>query len=306
MLNYNCETKDIGYCYDKIRLNFNIPVNELTKLLPKNDLINESSHFLVSKSSDDAQKYGLISKIEMVAPSRKCLEIIDKYIPPLITIKISKLEIAQDIFFETEREALFTLYKLLRTIRKKYTSKHRIYDQFYVEEKKKKSKINKKLFSPVTGYFGSGKFEYVIYARLSKINNRPCIHTEWRIIRASTLKRKTGIVSIHDLITFDLLKFFDKQNNRFIVHESIDLTKLGRWLLGWNKRKSFSNRELMKMGITGRIFCNVHKIKTYADLVNYFMVVKKILQGKRGPKTSYQEKFLSLTNYGVWRKPYYL
>jgi len=249
MLSYNCETNGIGYCYDKMRLNFNINKNELTKLFPRDDLKKESDQFLISKSSNKAQKFGLFSKIEMVAPSRKCLEIINKSIPPWVMVKISKLEIAQDIFFETEQEALLALYKLLQTIRKKYTSEHFIYNQFYADESKKKSKINKSHFSPVTGYFGSKYFKYVIYARLSKINERPCIHAEWRIVGASQLKTKTGIASIHDLITFDLLKFFNEQDKRYISHEGIDLTKLGCWLLGWNKKKYLSKRAFMKMGI---------------------------------------------------------
>ena len=298
---YYFESKDSGYYYDKIRLNFRMTREILTKNLPIDDLKKEADYFLVSDSSDEAQKFGLYTKIEMVAPSRKCLEIIDEHLSHSIMMKISKLEIAQDIFFKTESDAQFALYAMLRTIRKKYTSKHFIYDQFYEGEKKKrkyKSKINKKLFSQVTGYFGSKNFEYVIYARLSKINDRPCIHAEWRINGASHLKTKTGIVSIRDLIKFDLLKFFDEQDKRYIVHESIDLTKLGRWLIGWNRRKSFAKRDLMKMGITGRIFCNAYKIKSYADLVRYLMNTKKKLEHKTGSKTSYEERFLLLTNYG--------
>jgi hypothetical protein len=54
----------------------------------------------------------------------------------------------------------------------------------------------------------------------------------------------------------------------------------------------------MKMGITGRIFCNAYKIKSYADLVRYLMNAKNKLEHKTGSKTSYEERFLSLTNYG--------
>jgi hypothetical protein len=131
MLPYYFESKDSGYYYDKIRLNFSMTQKILTESLPIDDLKKEADYFLVSDSSDEAQKFGLYTKIEMVAPSRKCLEIIDEHLSHSIKMKISKLEIAQDVFFETEREAQFVLYKLLRTIRKKYTSKHFIFDQFH-------------------------------------------------------------------------------------------------------------------------------------------------------------------------------
>ena len=300
MLYYNCETKDKGYCYDKIRLNFNMSANEFKKLLPINDLLKEADSFVVSNSSYEAQAYGLIAKIEMVAPSRKCLEILDKHIPHTVMMKISKLEIAEDTFYETEWDALYTFHKRLQTIRKKYTSDHFIYDQLYEKGKCERKITSNKHFSPITGYFGSNNFKYATYPRLSKINNRPCIHAEWRINGASHIKTKTGIVSIRDLIKFDLLKFFNEQDKRYIIYESIDLTKLGCWLIGWNRRKSFSKRDLIKMGIMGRIFCNVYDIKSYADLVSHLMNTKKDLENKnrRGRKTNYEERFLSLINYG--------
>lgn len=303
MLNYYYETKGNGYYYDKIRINLKITPNKLIKLLPIDELKEESYYFLVSDSSDEARKFGLFATIDMVAPSRKCLEILDKQIPRATTTKISKLEITRDTFFETEQVAQAELNKLLPTIRKKYTSEHFIYDQANEGEKKRKNKseINEKLFSPVTGYFGSNNFKYVIYARHSKIDDRPCVHAEWRITGASNLKRKTGIISIRDLTNYDLIKFFDEKDKRFIANESIDLTKLGRWILGWTRKKSFSEKALRRMGINGRLFCDAYEIDTYADLVSHFKVVKKKLQDKRGPKTSYQEKILLLSNYGVWR-----
>ncbi len=300
MLSYNFENEKCGYYFDKVRINIRKSPNNLRQLLPLNDLKSETTSFFVGNAYEQARTYGLPARIEFVAPSQKCLGILDKSLSNII-VKISSLEIAEDTFYETEREASFEFEKLIKTINKKYTHTHLIYDQCNDSKKSSKRRknriIDEKLFSSKTIYMGSDKFKHVIYPRLSKINGRPCIHSEWRIQGAFNIKTKTGIASIADFVDFKLRDFVNQQKKQQITHDRINPTKLGRWILGKSGRKSFSEYDLRRWGIQGRLYCNVYKINTYADLVTFLVNIKEELKKKRGPKTGNEKRLLALTNY---------
>jgi hypothetical protein len=302
MLHYHYETFDErreGFYFDQIEINTNQEIEELRKLLPENELSQEASKFSIRKASKNAQKVGFKSRIKVVAPSHKCLEILSMYLSDIAIVKFSDLEIARDTFYNTEREAEYESNKLLQTLRMKYNSEYFIYDQFF---EKRKITFKKDLFAERTGYYGSKDFKYVIYARLSKINGQPCVHCEWRVKGAIKIENKTGITCINDLMTFNFVKFFEKMELRYIIHERIDTYKLGRWILGWGNKKKLTEREKRKLQLMTLTFQNCKAIYIYADLVRYLTKRKAALKKKRGPKTRMEKKFLSLKDYGLFSK----
>lgn len=87
-----------------------------------------------------------------------------------------------------------------------------------------------------------------------------------------------------DLLGFDFEAFFEKLDKQFIIHEEIDMDKLGRWLLGRQKMKKLSKRLSGRADLAAQTLCNAHDINTYADLVSYFMnkkaEIKKALKDR--------------------------
>jgi ectoine hydroxylase-related dioxygenase (phytanoyl-CoA dioxygenase family) len=55
----------------------------------------------------------------------------------------------------------------------------------------------------------------------SKIVKQSSAHTEWRIIGSHNIWKRTGIKSISDIKKFDFEKFFRKNDEIFLVYETI-------------------------------------------------------------------------------------
>jgi hypothetical protein len=292
--------KSPGYYYDKIRINTNLEVGALRTLVPEKFITNETRSYSINKTLPAVYKWGFKSKLEVVAPTMKCLNFLALSLR-LARVKISYIEIAKDITTETRRAAEKRTYELLKTMRKMYCSEHSIFDQT-LKNDVGKFRSDKTLFGTMTGYFGSKINKYAVYPRLSKISNDPCIHAEWRIKGAALIAKRTGIRSIQDLIKSDIRGLFEEKERRNIVHEKIDRHKLGKWLLSWEKRKQFSRRQQMRISIMSETFMSVYMIRTYADLVDILSKRKQGLKRRRGCKSKWQKKFISLKDYGKFRK----
>ena len=299
MLCYNTSTEKTGFYYDKIRINTDLAVRDLRKLFPPKWLREETHSWSFGRASEAARNWGFKSRIELVAPTRNCIISLSKALNSK-KVKISYLELAKDVFFKTKREAEVEAYNAIKTLRKKYTTNHFIYDQNFRDDVTP-TVTDRGLFSMLTGYFGSRNFKYAIYPRYSKINMSACVHTEWRISGASLIAKKTRIKSLFDLLFFDIEKFFEASERKFIAHEYIDRNKLGKWLRGWMKRKKFSKRNQISIGIASAIFMNVHKIKSYVGLVHFLKKRKQEIKKRRGRKTKWQKKYASLTDYSRFR-----
>ena len=292
--------KSHGYYYDKIRLNTNLEAETLRALVPDKFITNETHSYSIKKTIPTVYNWGFKSKIELVAPTLKCLHFLALSLRR-IRVKISYIEIAKDISTETRRAAEKRTYELLKTMRKRYSSEHLIFDQT-LKNDVRKFRSDKTLFGTMTGYFGSKNNRYAVYPRVSKISNNPCVHAEWRITGAALIAKRTGIRSIQDLIKSDIRGLFEEKETRYIVHEKIDGHILGKWLLSWERRKRFSRRQQMRISIMSETFMSIHTIRTYADLVDILSKRKQVLKKRRGCKSKWQKKFVSLKDYGKFRK----
>jgi len=289
-----------GFYYDKIRINSEMNVSTNNKL-PIKGLEKNSYFFSIRKASLKASWKKFQSSLEIVAPTQTFFQLLLQNETIIEPYMISHLEIARDTFYKTNYDAEHMCWETLKTCRKKFSSNHFIYDQRF-EGNTKKRRNNPELFGQQTGYFGSDNFKYVVYARLSKINGMPCVHEEWRIRGAANIRKKTNISIISDLISFDLKAFFEDQYNRHICFEEIDNLKFGKWLLGMTRLKNVTKQQLMKIQLAHRHFCDDWDISTYADLVRFFKQQKKDIKSKRGRRSAWDIKILSLTDYSRFAK----
>jgi len=287
-----------GFYFDKIRINSTEKPVVLKKKLPIANLRKNSKYFSIREASSKAKMSKYKSSLEIVAPSQPFLQLLLQHEPSLQRYIISKLEIAKDTFCKTKDEAVRLCWERLKTTRKKYSADHFIYDQSKEGPQNKRTK-NSAHFGKQTGYFGGKRFKYAIYARISKINGLPCLHEEWRIIGAPIILEKTRISSISDLYVFDLKSFFEHQYDQHIVHENIDQQKLGKWILGCTRIKNVSKRKFISIGVSAAHFCEVYEIYTYADLVKYFKERKAEIKSRRGRRSAWDNKILSLKNYSM-------
>jgi hypothetical protein len=288
----------IGFYIDRMKiLSPSFPYT-LDMALNRNEYFQESAYFRISSASEKAGEGFFRTSIDVTAPSRKCLELLAQYFnQEKKQYKISSLEITRDIFFRTRDEAENITLSHIMNARRRYASQCQIYDAYMEDERKKRKRPEKGLFSRWTLYAGPNNFKYTCYARLSKINNTPCYHDEWRI-KSSLIKEKTGISTIEDILSYDLQSFFNKQYKRLITHKEIDTDKLGKWLLGWGRRKAFTDRQKMGIGLEAHHFCICYKINTFADLARTLIKLKKESKAKKGRKTYWDNKILALKDYG--------
>jgi len=264
---------------------------------------------LVGPASDKAQLFGYLSKIEFSAVDPYILRCLKRTLEP-DSYKISTLEIALDIFFETEREAIESLLEMENSVRKKYVPTVHYYDNNKVSDEKwaenyaRQKKLNGEVFYNKTLYYGAENFKYVVYVRYSKMNGHLCLHCEWRLRGAALIKKKTGINNINDLINFDFEKFFTEQESKQLLRSGIDRDKLGKWLLGLSRRKKFSEQELQRIRTVANLFCHFNNIKTSAQLANYFRNEKKHILAKAHRRTAYDNKILKIDDYSRFEVPY--
>lgn len=265
---------------------------------------HESTYFKILATSHQAKRGYFKSRIEIGVPSRKCLEILSRYFSHRQEHRISYLEITRDIFYPTDQDAIDKLLHALTLTRRKYSSKRFIYDQTKQPNKERFADDREGLISPKTGYYGPANFRYVIYARLSKINAKPCLHDEWRL-SPPRIREKTGIRTLDDLLNFDIRSFFDRKCKRLIIAEPkpIYLERLGRWLLDWGYKKKITKEHMDRIYSEAREFCKTHKIRSYLDLSEYIKRRQEELKAKKGRKTRLEEKILMLTDFDRFSRP---
>ncbi len=298
-----------GYYFDRLKINIKVDVKTTKKMLLECGFVGQYRELNVIPP-EKTLGYGAV--IDVVAPNSAFLKLLrDKGTlfgkKPLLTY----CEIAHDVFSASEYQAKLEADKIFRTIRMKY-----FYAFIYDEEKaeKKKSRIEriedyklKGMFADRTFYSvyednekGSKTFriKHTIYARLSKINWHPCVHSEWRLIGVANIKKLTGINDLQDLASFDFRVFFEQMERKYILHEELDGAKIGKILSGMERRKVLSNRQRMKGGLRYAMFRSFHNIETASDFANAVRMELKRSSTRRGPKspwTKKMEKLLSLS-----------
>lgn len=290
----------VGYYFDKVSILSYTEPQHLYTILPIKELKAESYSCDIVRVSEKAKEETYYkSIITLVAPSRRCLELLLGYFHNPKSYKITSLEIAEDTHWGSKQLAIDKAYDLMLITRKKWAQNNYIYDNMMVpSEKYHKSKEG--ILSEQTGYFGQENFRCVIYARLSKINNNPCAHNEWRINDANMINKKTKIKTINDLLAFDFEAFFEKKYKTYLNHSQISHYKIGIWFYGWGRRKKLTKRQIMSVGLAGTTLCCVNEIHTYAALVKYFMEKKIRIKKLKRPLNNWEKKIMSIKDYKMF------
>jgi hypothetical protein len=308
--------KQLAYSFDRMRILSGQKLKTLHQNLPKKELENECAFFRLSPASEVAGKYGFSSSIEIVNPTENFFRLLLKhktdlsysgiFVSKRIEPKISYLEVARETFYQKDWEAEDAAFELGGTLRKKWSPKNFNYDAMYDPNVADKKARNIKGLGDKTWYYGNKNFQFVLYPRLSKINDRPCVHEEWRIIGASAIKNKTDISSIADFSGFDIKRCFEEMYRKYMIHEMIDYLKLGKWILGWTRRRNLASEEIRRAKTQANLFCRRRNIRSAADLATFFKKEKGRIKAIRGRRTVYKSKMLK-TNYRnfVRRGPYY-
>ena len=274
--------------FDKIYILSSVTCVNLKKVLPVEKLRHECSLFRIDRLKGYGVYMDFCSSVTVVAPTKTFFDILDDKL--LGHYKISQLEIAKDVFFETEIEALLEQKKLCAVLVKKYTS---LYHRF--DKTGSSSKVSNGLFGDVTEYHQNKKLALVIYCRVSKQIKEPCLHIEWKITSAFEVSKRTGIKTLTDLSSFDHSKFMSNTAERYLQLKEIDTERLGQTLLGIGNRKNYSAKMQRKVQLCCAHFLNIYGIDTPAALKQFFTDIKKTLKYKKGPKTTW-ERILLKTN----------
>jgi len=253
------------------------------------------------------------ARMEVIAPTAKFLCLLQENEVVLGRYyKISGIEIAHDEFCESASDSEVKTNTLFSSIKKRYSYGY-IYESWELKPKKERIKDRERgLFGHRTFYSSyenkkDGKFvrfRYILYPRYSKMNNKPCIHEEWRISGAALIARKSGIKCIEDLVRFDFKGFFDANKEKYIVHESLDRDAVGRLVMGYDGRKVLNRRHKMSVGVAAQHFLERGEsdIKTWSDFVRFIRDRQSQIKCKRGIRTALEEKILSLKDFRRFRR----
>jgi hypothetical protein len=276
----NQETiKSVSYYFDRVRINVYFDRNRLLSVPELKEL--NSKHVINVLDAYKTAQCRYHSRIEVTAPTNDTLDTIEKAISDCYKslqrcgernrieryFAISKVEIARDFIVDKESSANFLADELMSMTGKKYTSNFKIYDSENDprrNRRKRDPRLKEQIFSKRTGYWGNkNKFEYAVYGRYSKINKLPAAHTEWRIMGFSNIRKKTGIRSISDMKSFDFKKFFEKNDQEFLVYQEINYEAIGRWIQGIDGRRTLTKLQKKSAFLHGLHFCSGQMLKVF-------------------------------------------
>lgn len=253
--------------------------------------------------------------IDVIAPTQRFLELLTAHKRLLKHYFFTYLEIANDEHSKDELHAEMDFMQYVDKLRKKYSHGF-IYDhQRELAKEQRIDNLKSGLFSNKTYYSkkikkGKPPLLYVVYPRYSKINWnysdknswQPCLHKEWRIRGKSTIKRLTNISHVTDFIKFNYKSFFTNMENEHMVLENLNYDALGRWLEGFDGRRTLTRRQKLNVGVSAEQFCNMGKITSYSDLINYLKKEKEKISHSKGLRTGYERKVLELKSFGRFRE----
>lgn len=281
---------------DKVEIHTYLDLKDLRGLWLIEKLGKECRQIILLPAGKKASSWGYRSKISITVPTKRCFAILAW--SGLKEYVITYIELANDVFYETEGEAMSESYRLMGLVRKKYTAKTMILD-YSDSYNSTKSAYGNGLFSDKTLYLGNDNLKFVLYARISKINAKPCVHSEWRVRGSKNIKDRLDITSFEDCFFFDLNTEYEKLVYEYIVMEEIDTVRLGKYFLGWGKRKNLTRRQKMRVGILAIMILNDAKKGsegkcTSAQLAEWTKAIKGKIKNEPKEKSDWQKRAMKI------------
>lgn len=287
------------YGYDKVSVIFKKDMEMLLGSIPDgvwHELKRNCVRLQWVRPSPKALHFKFYSKIDIVAPNRAFLETLSMVEYALWPYKISYLELAVDLQTDTRAESLEMFDFLLKHTIRKYSRHHTVFEgdgPLY----------EKGISSDCTLYSNmrSKTCRMAIYerepksARLLGVSGKMSPRLEWRLIGASSIKKKTGIETVRDLCAFSIKDWIEKHQWSLSFYE-IDHGKHGRFLEGINSKVRISQARHKEIIQRSRLFCRVYKIKTAGGLLTHYIEEIKRLKNERGRRSAMDERIVSLTS----------
>jgi len=287
------------YYYDRIKIETLRNPNFLKSALPLSELRLHSKEFEIQHVNYKTN-FGSLSRLDVVAPSIECLKLLFDNQEVIGPYQIAYIEIAKNILINDRENADSITRQFAKFARKRWSKKSDPFDQY---EEHDLRTFDPKKWNTITARLTSKNFEIHAYADDCKLTGIPCFHREYKITQSPTISKKTNIHEIGDLIGFNFQRWFEHTDNRYLsFHERIDRDRLGKALLGWTKRKTFTKRNKMTIGLTGSQYSYE---RSPAQLINYFQNLKRQIRKKK-QHTEWDSRILKL-NYSyfvipkVWR-----
>lgn len=281
------------YSFDKVRINYMLPLDMLKEKLPMELLKKESHAFNKGKAEYPAVREGFKSWIQFSAPTEEFLQALNEVNLSRAYYAFSSIEFAKDTCFRTRQEPNEVHLKRCGTVYKRYTpDKHLLFKGDKPEE-------NDQYISDRMHYSGNRKtLQYAVYARISKVkvNGKywPCLHEEFKISEAWRIRKLTGIDEVADLIDYDIQERFEKLSDQYIRHAGIDKMRLGKSLKGCGHQKKFSRRERKMTLFAANKFLSRGGADTFADLRKHVAKQKRLIRKQRGQRSAYQRRILKM------------
>jgi hypothetical protein len=292
------------YSIDKIEIHTYLDLKDLSGLWLIEKLRKECREIIPLPAGGNARLWGYRSKVSITVPTKKCFEIL--MWSGLEEYKITYVELAKDVFYKTEEEAMSESYRLMRLLRKKYTTKTEILD-YSDSYNSTKSAYGNGLFSDKTLYLGNNNLKFVLYARISKINSIPCLHSEWRVRGSRNIKDRLGIKSFGDCYFLDLNNEYENLTDQYIVSEEIVTEKLGKYFLGWGRMKNLTKRQNIKVDILAIMILNNAKKGsegkcTPAQLTEWLKELKIKIKDQTGRRTDWHKRAMKIQSNSMFSR----
>ena len=289
----------------------------LVKLMPQ--LKESCGDCWIRPPSKGARKRGFFLALEARVPELSFFILLshDAVIANAI-YSITGLEIAKDTLCDNEMEAREIFDKRLMPFLMKKASSYCSIIDGEMDDEDKTSKRRKKMKPDATKfvfaktmYLGKWYYKFVGYPRMSKLINQPCIHAEFKLTGATTIKKKTGIVTFDHMIKFlenEIESWFRKQRNDALYFVEINHDTHGRFIQNMQNRQTSAGYVIcegrkhvclkIKPDLASRKFCEMHKITTSAQLYYFYKKEKAALKKCKEIEeiTDLQKKILKLSD----------
>lgn len=223
--------------------------------------------------------------------SREIVELLNEILQPW-EYDICYLELTKDTFYPD----IWDAHKHLLNFRNNYIRKH---DSHFIEidsatfNGKNYSK-DSKVIGMQTLYFGkrgTGKAYLTVYNRIEE--DMPVMRQEIKITGHGLIKKLTNINYLPDLLNFDPQKSFDAWFNANMAEADINLENINFFLFGRSRPETVWDEMSCSWYLNEKVGTCPAAMRAYLEPL--LKDVKKSINAKPGPRSSYHKKVLTFT-----------
>jgi len=272
------------YIFDKITIYTQAPKKRLEQTLPVKKLRVLNPSLDIDYANGDG---GFYSKVTFVAPSREFIELLLEYKHELWGYKFNVVEMPKDHISDDEQGVIDLYDEITPQIRKKWSARKELISVDKNNSKKPHVHYREddKVFGRPTLYFEHAHANVGLkaYCRYTKDTNEPAFRYELSFEKAHSIKKKTGIERLPDLLDYDPTPVF----NRYIKYEEINYEEFGAWIKGEKKCRILQHKPKRKFEYN-------HKKRT-AQLFLRILADKDTLIGSYEENDKQREKWKSVS-----------